>query len=235
VDRGLEYFVARDAKADPLSLLFLDYLRRKHDLKPLEPVVAHLKNAKADPSHPDPQLMLHVKTYARLADVAAAPSADELSAVSHELDVMALEALYCDRGELKPGLIDRLRKTASPGKYYLTHAALYTGWALENGCLKEDAARTLIDELAPRLDALIRAEGGATDLAMEAISVLFFVGRRNDVRPEWVEQVKAAQKKNGGWSHDPRAEPTNDHSSLLGFWVVIEAARPNAPPRTWLR
>ncbi|MBS1151951.1 MAG: hypothetical protein H6Q89_3649 [Myxococcaceae bacterium] len=231
----MQYFVARDAKADPISLLFLDYVRRKHALTALDPIVDHLKNAKADPTHPDVQLMLHLRTYARLADPSAAPSAQDVESANSPLDRMALEALYCDRDGPKDGLLERLRETAAAGKYYLTHAALYTGWAVENGCLEAAPAKALQAELAQKMSVLIAAEGGPTDLAIEAMAFLFYVGHRELVRPEWIQQVRAAQRKDGGWTHGPASAPTNDHSSFLALWVLLDATRPNTADRPWLR
>ena len=133
VERGVQYFVARQGKADPIALMFLDYLRRKHALTSLTPVVAQLKNVKPDPTHPDPELMFHLRTYVRLYDPSVDVAHSELALAANQMDRLALEAMYCDREGSKEDLGDRLRALATNGGYYITHAALYTGWALENG------------------------------------------------------------------------------------------------------
>lgn len=230
----MAYFVARGEKADPIVVLFADHLRRKFTLSALDPLVAQLKNPKLDPTHPDKELGLHLKTYARLVDPAAAPALDLIAMASNPLDKLALETLYCDRHGIGVNLENRLRELAGHGGYYLTHVTMYVGWALENGCLDEKPAKALFAELGDKLVALITAENGPTDVAMEAIAMLFYTGQGARVQPEWVAQVKKFQREDGGWTHGPMG-PTNDHSSLFGLWVLLEASRPGTPAVPWFK
>lgn len=235
VDRAVAYFVARGDQVDPISVLFLEQVRRRHGLKGLEPVVAHLKNPRLDLPHPDRDLAFHLKTYARIADPAAAPAAAELAKAFHPFDILALETMYCDRNGAGVNLDGRLRELAdAPGGYTLTHAAMYTAWGIENGCLDEKPGRALLNELGDKLVALVGKEGGPTDLGLEAMAMLLATGQRAKVKPEWIGQVKKFQRQDGGWTHGP-VGPTNDHSSLLGLWVLIEDARPDAKPMTWFK
>jgi len=235
VDKAVQYFVARDANADPIALLFLDRLRRKYELAPLAAVVSHLKNAKDDPAHPDHQLMLHLRIYARLVNPAAKPSAEDLAAANLDVDRLAMEAMYCDGKPGQPDLDGRLRAIAKHGGYYLSHVPMYGRWALENGCLEPAVAKQLFADMSEKLVAMIVAENEATDLAMESMAILYDTGHGAKVRPEWIRKVRAAQQKDGGWGHMPVGAPSNDHSSVCGLWVLLQATRPNTPDKPWLR
>jgi hypothetical protein len=221
-ERAVKYFVGRGERVDPIVLLFLEGLRRRHHLTALDPLAAQLKHPRIDPAHPDKELALHLRLYARLVDPSAAPSADELAMASNDFDRLAMETMYCDRNGVGVGLEKRLLALAERSGYALTHAAMYAGWARENGCLETGAP--LFNALADKLVAFITGADGPTDVAMEATALLLALGERKRVPPRWIVEVKRAQRSDGGWTHGP-VGPTNDHSSLFGLWVLIESER----------
>lgn len=75
-----------------------------------------------------------LRVFRRIADHDNPLQAEDLEAVSAEVECLTVPALYCDQLALPadyPALLDRI---ASLGDYKLTHVLLAWIWIQDNGC-----------------------------------------------------------------------------------------------------
>jgi hypothetical protein len=105
----------------------------------------------------------------------------------------------------------------------LTHAALCLAWIKEQGAQKyvRDADSLERYQVAQLL-ALALEEGYSSDTGLEALAGLIRLGRSSLIRPEWIEKIIAAQLPDGGWPILKQETISNDHTSLLADWILLD-------------
>jgi hypothetical protein len=143
-------------------------------------------------------------------------------------------ALYCDRFPLPESFRDSL-VAYNQGSYDRTHAAFAYYWAKEKSCLNPADFSGLGEELSKGLVELIEERGADTDVGIEAMAMLLQLVERDKVRVEWVEEtLLGAQRPDGSWSEKPNVDQSNDHTTALAIWVLLEWYLPEQPELPWV-
>ena len=139
-------------------------------------------------------------------------------------DRLLVPALYCrERPFSEDKFFTTLSVNTRLGGNELVHAAGAQEWAYELGCiehtgrwkvLREEQVRRLADEAAE----FTRVE----DLFVNILSMLYYVGAPQDVRPEWLARIVQEQHEDGGWG----IGGSDDHTTLHALWTLLEANDP---------
>jgi len=235
LDRAVAYF-ARDVRdADPTWASLFGYLRRRFGFElvladGLQPERATKANATA-----------LERVYLRLEDPAASVTRRQVADLPTAIDRITATGLHCDRIGLPSDWLDVLRKATRAGGYALTHSVLALQWTLENRCLPKLAAVGLQAEQSERLQALIERRHAlaerhdvSVDIWFEAVVMLYYLGDGERVRPDWVADLRALQRPDGGWPIHPDAGHSNPHTTALAIWVLLEQLQPGTPPIAWI-
>jgi len=243
--RGESYLRERGEQMDPTMLLILDFLARRFDIEWMHAAASRVRTpAPAIPCAGDtasgadcegPPARSSIR---RLVDpsvrVTPAELADLANTFGNTMDSFTHLALHCRTVPLPADYPQRVEHWLDPagGDYDPPHAALALQWAIEQDCL--DATREAIGRLRARaIEELVRfADGVPRDQPIEAVAMLGYLGARDRVQREWIETIVAAQRENGGWGDRPD-EPSNDHTTILALWVLLEQTRP-ARPGAWI-
>jgi len=234
--RGVAWFEAHVAQVDPSWASVLGYLQRRFGFS-LRLASGELAHA-AGGGSARPEI---AGLYRRLEDPDARVDPRAIAALPSQTDRMTALALHCDQLGLPERWPELLRSASLAGGYALTHAALARAWTLENGCLPPQALAPLAREQGDLLAALVaRADENAdprlpsTDQWIEALALLYYTGERERVRPEWIEALLAAQRRDGGWAVKPDAPRSDPHTTALALWVLLENVSPETPPTRWI-
>lgn len=137
-------------------------------------------------------------------------------------------ALHCDRLGLPGDYLATLEELATRGGYALTHAVLAARWTVENDCLTGQQVQLFQEGAIERLEAMVDLIGVNTDLGIEGVAILYYGHARSHVRPEWIEAIPGAQRRDGGWAAAPDVAASNPHTTYLALWVLLEDAFPHA-------
>jgi hypothetical protein len=160
-----------------------------------------------------------------------------------------LRAMYCDLAavdeEFVEELLRQIRETEFKGKpnniggYIVSHMALACKWMQENGCAEAfDSLKGIEEELATLLAAMVDDQQVVTDLGMEAIALMHYLGHSNMVKEEWAAAVAAAQMPEGCWDRQGGQSATphpQGHPTVFALWALLEEALPDAAEIPWLR
>lgn len=227
--RAEDHLRARGTAIDPAMVLILHYLDRRFTLEWVRPLVARVRDQHracvAQPASDACRAAHATGTFARLVDPSARVTAEQLASLPNTLDGFTASALYCKVKELPqefPALV--AQRLVKENDYDPPHAALALQWAIEQGCL-DLAAPDVARVHAQILDALVDVAAGVPqDSAIEAVALLAYTGGWSRVQSAWLQTIAAAQTADGGWGERAQA-PSNDHTSTLALWVLLEATR----------
>jgi hypothetical protein len=234
--RALRYFAEQVAVADPSWQAIFGYLHRRYGID------AHLAGGAALHAMRDGVARPEVAAiYRRIDDPGAATDAAAIAALPTAIDRITASALHCDRIALPAEWVEILGTASRAGAYALTHAVLATEWTVENGCrsradvaaLHAEQARLLV-QLVEQRAALAPRFASAADLWIEAVAMLVYSGAGAQVRPEWIADLLALQRPDGGWPRHPRAPRSDPHTTALALWVIAAQRQPTAPPIRWI-
>jgi hypothetical protein len=128
------------------------------------------------------------------------------------------------------------------GGYALTHGVLATEWTVENGCrtradveaLRTDQIAWLVTFVQRRHDLKDKFDA-ITDMWIEAVAMLYYIGAGDMARPEWLEEIVRIQNDDGGWSRNPYEGRSDPHATALALWVLLEHLEPDAPRTPWIQ
>lgn len=223
------------------TYVLLDYLHRKFGL---DEKYAIAKTCPPELVEESDRPMAYL--LGRLANPAHRIEPEQLGAATDPITETTLRALYCDQYPVDAAFVDAtlavVAKEAPPDNplagYVKSHFILSLEWLTENGCAEAfpqvAAARP---GFADVLCGLVEQEQASTDLAFEAMAVLFYLGFDDRVRDEWFGKVAALQLPSGGWVYDPKKEAGGEghgHPTALATWVLLERALPEAAHVPWL-
>jgi hypothetical protein len=235
-ERALEYFATRVREADPSWLSLFGYMRRRFGL------VATLASGRpADDISAEVQRPEVLEIYRRIEDPMASVDKRRIAALPTAIDRITASALHCDRIQLPDDWIDILRKAAIAGGYALTHSALAAEWTVENGCrsradlesLRADQIVWLMTLINKRHEPHGQSEA-TTDVWIEAVAMLYYLGAGDMVRREWLEEIVLLQNDDGGWSRSPSDGRSDPHATALALWVLLEHLERDAPRTAWI-
>ena len=163
-------------------------------------------------------------------DCAAIPSVR-----ANSLNHLMGHALACDECPLPPKYFALLQeafeaelKAERPG-YITTHLLLCRLWLEELHCPCVVSAVHDKEQFVPLLLKIIEQNKGATDLAFEAMALLFYIGEGKEIKPEWLENLGKVQTRTGGWGYQPGFKPEG-HPTMLALWVLLEKENPAVTP-----
>jgi hypothetical protein len=219
------YFEGRGPFTPPDVAMFFDYLHRKFGLSWASSVVQSFSAYRDDPQFRDWQRMV-IPGYASVSALLAAVRPQPwISPTNRDM----LNALYCDLVPLRRDFFARVFWSSLQDGYDLTHAAIALEWAREQGCIGDvklgDALR---DAQVSRLLTQAAEKQIADDLFFEIVATLYYVGARDKVEERWLTRIVQAQLPDGGWAERPGSE-SNDHSTFLAYWALLEASHPDIP------
>ncbi len=147
-----------------------------------------------------------------------------LANVKENFNKYSVMALYCDYYPLENDFLNILQEKINIGGYETTHAGFQLQIALNNGCFKENDKRIkeLKDLLKIKLIETVENEGITTDIGIEAIAVLNYIGFKNDKKTEWFKQIINNQNLDGGWSPKKEIKESHPHTAGLALWIILE-------------
>jgi len=229
IERAIVYFGRDVSTADPNWAALFAFLKRRFGL---EVRLASGEFAHRVRGGAAGGVMQDI--YRRIDDPTAIADKKAIADLEHVVDRITASALHCDRIALPADWLAILAKAAQAGGYALTHSALALEWTLENGCAPRHAAevaalrleqvRLLVALMDDRAELARRFEADA-DLWIEAVAMLYYVGGRAEIRPEWLRHLVGMQLPNGAWPASTRAERADAHATSLALWALLEATR----------
>ena|GEM_PF-1549579 len=183
-----------EGSREPFVLLWLDVMHRRFGIAEFADALQRYDQVLVE----EPALDLYV--FRRIADHDNPLQAEDLQALSFDVDRLTAPALYCDRLGLPADYPAMLARAVSSGGYMLTHALLAWIWIQDNGCevpLPDD----FIEDMYRANAALIGDDPVVEDLELEAAAFLYLAGQGALVDDAFVERVIALQNYDGGWLH----------------------------------
>lgn len=124
----------------------------------------------------------------------------------------------------------------APRSYVASHAALGLAGTLEHGCALPDAA-ALQEAIVRKVQSAFQKPFVPDDASIEGVVALQLLGRADLVPPEWIEQIRAAQRPDGGWDRRAKTSvPTagsvpsqsDVHTTFLAIWALAAHQDPAA-------
>lgn len=238
IDKALAYTQkSSDKKLDPNAALVLHFLNRKFNLgKQYAFSNYYTKYPITDPRGKALERMVNPNATATKADFGShypgTSMVDNLANTSYMMNC----ALMCDKIPLPDDYFALLQQQTRLDRYFLTHAALSLQWLTENGCITKQAEATQLKNLQIELLAKLIVEvDEPSDLGMEAIAVLLYIGGRNKLDPNWINSLLKTQLPDGGWPlGKSSATKSHDHATVHALWALLEYANPNAPATSWV-
>ncbi|MBU0598434.1 hypothetical protein KKF61_05630, partial [Patescibacteria group bacterium] len=136
-------------------------------------------------------------------------------------DVM-LKALYCDvLGYNNEDFQTLFSLRDYTGDYYDTHVYLSLLFLNANNCFLNN---DINNQLASIRDILLKAQSDEkefSDLFAERIVMLYWSGQGDQIKEEWIDIIKQAQNKDGGWPvKDSFLTGSNPHTTGLALLAL---------------
>jgi hypothetical protein len=222
IESAEAFLQRRDGSLDPLMTYVLARLERRYGLT----WTAAQRRQVLSAARSTPQLRL----FGRLVDPAARPDAAALDTITNASDRLILTALYCHELGTPPD--DWLAAFADKPGADVSHGALALRWLLENGCISDAQAEPLRRRFVSALDAQA-AQTPTTDLGIEAMAMLDYLGASDRIEHSWMSAIVGAQHADGGWGEHP-ADPSNDHTTALALWVLLAGSGRPAVDVPWI-
>ncbi len=237
IDAALGFLLRHENQERPSWQVYalLDYLQRRFGLEERY----RIENTFPRDVWPENDLEM-TALFGRLTDPGFRVETQRLSKDPRDLNYLLAGALYCDQHPVDisyiRSLLDIYRADCArptPG-YMATHVILSCQWLRELGC---DAAFPEVQSQWPGfadvLEAIASREHAETDLAFEAMMLLYYIGEGARVWDAWVDTVRALQRPTGAWGYRPQ-DPDHGHPTVLALWVLLEQALPGAEKKPWV-
>lgn len=184
---------------------------------------------------------LEYKYFNRLvAESEIGPTWEEVNQLDSRVDSTTLQALWSD--QLKPSkkrYYAWLMELSKEGGFELTHALLAIKWLEETGYSdpkndKEFASlkRQVVAELKSKILTNVGFWG---DVEIEAVAFLLYIGEYEAVKAEWIQQILAAQRPDGGWAVDRERELSVAHPTSLAVWALLSYSLGPSEQEQWIR
>lgn len=238
IDAALAYLLRHEEQERPSWQVYalLDYLQRRFGLD------GKYSIENAFPREVWPEYDLEMAAlFGRLTDNAFHADTTLFSKDPRDLNYLLAGALYCDQHPVDDAYIQQLLDLyradgarPAPG-YIATHVILACQWLRELGC---DAPFPELAEERPGftslLESIINRENAETDLAFEAMMLLYCVGEGTRVWDAWVDTLRGLQRPSGAWGYRP-GDADHGHPTVLALWVLLEQALPRVEKEAWVR
>lgn len=238
IDAALDFLLRHEEQERPSWQVYalLDYLQRRFGLDEKYCI----ENAFPRAVWPDYDLEM-AALFGRLTDSGFRVEKRLLSKDPNDLNYLLAGSLYCDQHPVDAAFIQQLLDLyeadcarSAPG-YIATHVILACQWLRELGCDRPfPQLEAAWPGFADLLEIIINREHAETDLAFEAIMLLYYIGEGQRVWDAWVDTVRALQRPTGAWGYRPE-HADHGHPTVLALWVLLEQALPEAGKEAWVR
>lgn len=238
IDAALAYLLRHAEQERPSWQVYalLDYLQRRFGLDEKY----RIETAFSREVWPEYDLEM-AALFGRLTDNAFLADTARFPKEPADLNRFLAGALYCDQYPVGAAFIQQLlalyradRARPAPG-YIATHVILACQWLRELGCDRAfpelDAERSGFADL---LETIVNRENAETDIAFEAMMLLYYLGEGGRVWGAWVDTLRRLQRPSGAWGYRPE-DADHGHPTVLALWVLLEQALPGAEKETWVR
>lgn len=140
------------------------------------------------------------------------------------LDYRTLWSMYSHLYPMPDSIIDYIHREMGKGSYDMTHAALQFCCLWQNG-YRNTKLSGYLAEAKYQLEQTLRYRGvwdGDTDIRLEAMALLCYMGEYDRIRIQDLKFLLNTQEPNGGWKSADSEEVSNEHSTILGLWSILE-------------
>ena len=176
--------------------------------------------------------------FGRLVDPTFAIETPALAKDADWLTNLMTRSLYCDLVPADDAFLQGMaaryaedQARPEPG-YVTTHVVLCAQWLQERGCVDRSALESKMPRFADALEGIASRERGETDLAFEAMMLLYYTGEGLRVWEKWIDVMAGLQRPSGAWGYDP-SRPDDGHPTVMALWVLLEQALPGVPKSAW--
>jgi hypothetical protein len=223
IANAIDFFEEPREPNDPDALLLLDVVHRRFGIAAFADALQRYDQIMT--VRPDQAPLMRL--FRRIADHDNPLQYSDLEAVSEDIDLVTVPALYCDRLEIPNNYASMLDRATRLGNYMLTHALLACIWIQENGC-EVPLSNGFVEDMYRANAALINDDQVVTDLELEAAAFLYLAGQGGLVDHAFVERVIAVQNDDGGWllSSDTPGE-SHWHATVLGLLLLLHVEYPS--------
>jgi hypothetical protein len=219
VAKAVDFF---EGSREPWALLMLDVMYRRFGIAEFADALQRYDQVLAE----RPQQAPLMRVFRRIADHDNPLQAEDLQAVSEEVDRVTVPALYCDRLGLPADYPAMFVEAANLGGQMLTHALLAWIWIQDNGC-EVPLPDGFIEDMYHANAALIDYDSVVNELELEAAAFLYLAGQGALVNHAFVERVIAVQNYDGGWSRSSDTPgDSNWHPTILGLLILLHVEFP---------
>ncbi|HOC67434.1 MAG TPA: hypothetical protein PKO23_01375 [Candidatus Hydrogenedentes bacterium] len=238
IDAALGFLLRHEKQERPSWQVYalLDYLQRRFGLDEKY----RIENAFPREVWPEYDLEM-AALFGRLADNTFRGDVALLPREPADLNRFLAGSLYCDQHPVDAAFIQQLldlyeADCARPAPGYIaTHVILACQWLRELGCDQGfPELETQWSGFPGLLETIINRENAETDLAFEAIMLLYYMGEGDRVWDAWVDIVRRLQRPTGAWGYRPE-DADHGHPTVLALWVLLEQALPGAEKDAWVR
>ncbi|OFY87615.1 MAG: hypothetical protein A3F72_13545 [Bacteroidetes bacterium RIFCSPLOWO2_12_FULL_35_15] len=214
IDKSVNFFKNKD-KIDAQSYLILDYLIRKYEI-PLSIDKSKVKNAFNENG-----LNSSFDFFYGIIEPEAIKTVVP-DTFNNPMEQSLIRALLCKEKPVDEKFLDFLEAQINSGGYQLTHAVIALIWLRENQCIiNEKRTKGMINTSINLLLELAKKERYNTDIGIEAMAVLCYSGNYKKIKPFMISEVLKVQKANGSWAHSPETTITDEHTTILAFWLLL--------------
>jgi len=222
IRRAQGYLKTTITQVEPLHRLFLEYLQRKFSLDGTLGISGPPIDLYEDPrSYPQ-----EIHFLARIAYPKRLVKQDPKSLLE-PVAIMSVYSANCDHLEFPKNYWQIVQQNIDAGGYELTHVALALRFLEENRCAIPKNIQDQNEFIIDGLVTLINDPTTIPDLRYEAIAFLMLHDQHSRIKQTWIDQIISEQLKDGGWRRDSGSKESNDHTTILAFWALLEYSRPN--------
>lgn len=224
ITKAQQYLLDNSESITPQVRIFLDFLHRKFALN--EKFSGQI--SPINTSDPEKGVEFELLALRRIA------YKDSLITDLGPNPTLLARGANCDHIPLPSNISSVLQQEIDKGEYELTHAALSMQFMEELGCTVENAD-ALWTQAINGMTKMVSDEKIQPDLRYECFAFLLYMGYQDSVKLEWINQIIPEQLLDGGWAIEHNDIKSNDHSTLLALWALLEYSRPNTPDEPLIR
>lgn len=145
----------------------------------------------------------------------------------YEIDGLTVWSMFCRKYPLPANYLKILRENAAMGNFELTHAGYQLANVMRLGCMKPtEETESLKEDIAQKLVLQIGSEEKtkySDEIKYQAIGVLYYLGRADLVKQQYIDMLVHNQNADGGWGLSLDEAPGSDvHASAMALWALLE-------------
>lgn len=227
IKKSFEYIRERGGKFDASTGLFIGFLSKKFEQANIPKLTDVYDSMNIFNEHPS------TKLYQRLVRSHSISKEDieqyRASIPLNRLQYIMLAGMYCDQVPLTDDFSQKVKQQTDLDGYFLTHAALSIHFTKCLKCPISDELKSIENQQIQLLKQLIETTD-IQDLKYETIAILKLMRPHTQIKQEWVKEILDLQLEDGGWARVSQLKTSNDHTTLLALWVLLESKYPKVKP-----